>query len=80
MKALEEYKDHADSFICSVIPGAPFSSSQYTPGILQINSSFSQLFAYLPIMFSFITLSLSKVKATINGYCVFVFISLTMMT
>lgn len=30
VKSLEEYKEHADSFICSVLPGA--SSSQYTPG------------------------------------------------
>ncbi|XP_010522801.1 PREDICTED: LOW QUALITY PROTEIN: endoglucanase 17-like [Tarenaya hassleriana] len=32
VKSLHEYKGHADNFICSVIPGAPFSSSQFTPG------------------------------------------------
>uniref|UniRef100_A0A1J3J5E4 Endoglucanase n=1 Tax=Noccaea caerulescens TaxID=107243 RepID=A0A1J3J5E4_NOCCA len=32
LKTLHEYKGHADNFICSVIPGAPFSSTQYTPG------------------------------------------------
>ncbi|XP_010456051.1 PREDICTED: endoglucanase 17 isoform X2 [Camelina sativa] len=32
VKTLHEYKGHADNFICSVIPGAPFSSTQYTPG------------------------------------------------
>ncbi|XP_050235617.1 endoglucanase 17 [Mercurialis annua] len=30
--ALHDYKDHADNFICSIIPGAHFSSAQYTPG------------------------------------------------
>ncbi|CAN1353202.1 Endoglucanase 17 [Linum perenne] len=29
---LHEYKSHADNFICSIIPGAPFSSTKYTPG------------------------------------------------
>lgn len=32
MKSLHDYKGHADNFICSLIPGAPFSSSKYTPG------------------------------------------------
>ncbi|KMT06018.1 hypothetical protein BVRB_7g163480 [Beta vulgaris subsp. vulgaris] len=32
MQALHEYKSHSDNFICSLIPGAPFSTAQYTPG------------------------------------------------
>ncbi|KAA0044391.1 hypothetical protein IC582_017483 [Cucumis melo] len=33
VKSLQEYKDHADNFICSLVPGASSSSSvQYTPG------------------------------------------------
>lgn len=44
VKTLHEYKGHADNFICSVIPGAPFSSSQYTPGFYILPpSSFTNL-------------------------------------
>lgn len=32
LQSLHDYKGHADNFICSLIPGAPFSSAQYTPG------------------------------------------------
>lgn len=32
VQSLHEYKGHADNFICSLIPGASFSSTQYTPG------------------------------------------------
>ncbi|KAJ0979774.1 hypothetical protein J5N97_015248 [Dioscorea zingiberensis] len=32
VKALHDYKGHADNFICSIIPGASFSSTQYTRG------------------------------------------------
>lgn len=44
MKSLHDYKGHADNFICSLIPGASFSSTKYTPGsflILMINGYFS---------------------------------------
>ncbi|OIV95383.1 hypothetical protein TanjilG_14537 [Lupinus angustifolius] len=38
---LHDYKGHADNFICSVIPGASFSSTQYTPGglLFKMNDS-----------------------------------------
>ncbi|KAI0530849.1 hypothetical protein KFK09_000397 [Dendrobium nobile] len=32
VKSLHDYKGHADNFICSLIPGASFSQTQYTPG------------------------------------------------
>lgn len=32
MQALHDYKGHADTFICSLIPGVPSSQAQYTPG------------------------------------------------
>ncbi|XP_071738342.1 endoglucanase 17-like isoform X1 [Rutidosis leptorrhynchoides] len=32
VQSLHDYKGHADSFICSLVPGAPFSQTQYTPG------------------------------------------------
>ncbi|KAJ8449893.1 hypothetical protein Cgig2_029255 [Carnegiea gigantea] len=31
MQSLHEYKGHSDKYICSLIPGAPFSFAQYTP-------------------------------------------------
>lgn len=39
VKSLHDYKGHADNFICSLIPGAPFSSTQYTPGGLMFKMS-----------------------------------------
>lgn len=30
--SLHDYKGHADNYICSLIPGTPSSSAQYTPG------------------------------------------------
>ncbi|CAH1434147.1 unnamed protein product [Lactuca virosa] len=32
LQSLHDYKGHADNFICSLIPGAPFSQSEFTPG------------------------------------------------
>ncbi|CAN1217867.1 Endoglucanase 17 [Linum perenne] len=28
----EDFKDHSDNFVCSIVPGVPNYSSQYTPG------------------------------------------------
>ncbi|KZV47145.1 endoglucanase 17 [Dorcoceras hygrometricum] len=36
---LHEYKSHADNFICSVFPGTPYSTSQYTTGGLLFKMS-----------------------------------------
>ncbi|KAH9329975.1 hypothetical protein KI387_002083, partial [Taxus chinensis] len=41
--SLEEYKGHADNFICSLLPGAPTSQAQYTPGGLLYTMSQSNL-------------------------------------
>ncbi|KAH9329985.1 hypothetical protein KI387_002093 [Taxus chinensis] len=41
VKSLEEYRGHADNFICSLLPGT--SSSQYTPGGLLFTLSESNL-------------------------------------
>ncbi|KAM7521452.1 hypothetical protein LguiA_011354 [Lonicera macranthoides] len=32
VQSLHDYKGHADNYICSLIPGTPSSSAQYTPG------------------------------------------------
>ncbi|KAK7259296.1 hypothetical protein RIF29_24900 [Crotalaria pallida] len=41
VQTLHDYKGHADNFICSVIPGVSFSSTQYTPGglLFKMNDS-----------------------------------------
>ncbi|XP_021805117.1 endoglucanase 17 [Prunus avium] len=41
VRSLHDYKGHADSFICSIIPGASYSSAQYTPGglLFKMNDS-----------------------------------------
>ncbi|XP_021722295.1 endoglucanase 17-like [Chenopodium quinoa] len=39
MQGLHEYKSHSDNFICSLVPGAPFSTAQYTPGGLLFKMS-----------------------------------------
>ncbi|KAL5561414.1 hypothetical protein UlMin_031161 [Ulmus minor] len=39
VQSLHDYKGHADNFICSLIPGAPSSSTQYTPGGLLFKMS-----------------------------------------
>ncbi|KAK1278857.1 Endoglucanase 17 [Acorus gramineus] len=43
VKSLHDYKDHADNYICSLIPGAPFSQTQYTPGGLLYKMSDSNM-------------------------------------
>ncbi|CAN1292606.1 Endoglucanase 17 [Linum perenne] len=43
VQSLHDYKGHADNFICSLIPGAPFSSTQYTPGGLLFKMSDSNM-------------------------------------
>ncbi|KAF2325138.1 hypothetical protein GH714_023026 [Hevea brasiliensis] len=43
LQSLHDYKGHADNFICSIIPGAPFSSAQYTPGGLLFKMSDSNM-------------------------------------
>jgi len=42
-KSLDEYKGHADNFICSLLPGTPSSQAQYTPGGLLFQMSDSNL-------------------------------------
>ncbi|GMH30875.1 hypothetical protein Nepgr_032718 [Nepenthes gracilis] len=43
MQSLQDYKIHADNFICSLVPGAPFSQAQYTPGGLLFKMSDSNM-------------------------------------
>ncbi|KAJ8899089.1 hypothetical protein K2173_010242 [Erythroxylum novogranatense] len=43
LQPLHDYKAHADNFFCSLIPGAPFSSAQYTPGGLLFKMSDSNM-------------------------------------
>ncbi|MFS7976181.1 putative cellulase [Helianthus anomalus] len=37
VQSLHDYKGHADSFICSLVPGAPSSQAQYTPGSISLS-------------------------------------------
>ncbi|KAL5713152.1 hypothetical protein ACHQM5_015257 [Ranunculus cassubicifolius] len=39
VQSLHDYKGHADTFICSLIPGASFSQAKYSPGGLLIKMS-----------------------------------------
>ncbi|XP_057770257.1 endoglucanase 3-like, partial [Salvia miltiorrhiza] len=41
VQPLHDYKSHADNFICSLLPGTPYSSAQYTPGglLFKMNDS-----------------------------------------
>ncbi|KAH6755490.1 glycosyl hydrolase 9B13 [Perilla frutescens var. hirtella] len=41
VQPLHDYKSHADNFICSLIPGTPYSTAQYTPGglLFKMNDS-----------------------------------------
>ena len=41
--ALQEYKGHADSFICSMVPGTPSDQTQYTKGGLLFKLSDSNM-------------------------------------
>ncbi|PON65855.1 Glycoside hydrolase [Parasponia andersonii] len=43
VQSLHDYKGHADNFICSLIPGVPSSSAQYTPGGLLFKMSDSNM-------------------------------------
>ncbi|KAF9622184.1 hypothetical protein IFM89_030042 [Coptis chinensis] len=43
VQSLHNYKGHADTFICSLIPGASFSQAQYTPGGLLFKMSDSNM-------------------------------------
>ncbi|KAJ9696553.1 hypothetical protein PVL29_008663 [Vitis rotundifolia] len=43
VQSLHDYKGHADNFICSLIPGTPFSQAQYTPGGLLFKMSDSNM-------------------------------------
>ncbi|KAG2260476.1 hypothetical protein Bca4012_008405 [Brassica carinata] len=69
VKALEEYKEHADSFICSVIPGAPFSSSQYTPGGLLFKMSESNMQYVTSTSFLLLTYAKYLTSARTVAYC-----------
>ncbi|XP_047176471.1 endoglucanase 17-like [Vigna umbellata] len=43
VQSLHDYKGHADNFVCSLIPGTSFSSTQYTPGGLLFKMSDSNM-------------------------------------
>ncbi|CAL2281298.1 unnamed protein product [Prunus armeniaca] len=62
VRSLHDYKGHADSFICSIIPGASYSSAQYTPGglLFKMNDSNMQYVTST----SFLLLSYAKYLTT----------------
>ncbi|CAN8295868.1 unnamed protein product [Cochlearia groenlandica] len=69
VKTLKEYKEHADNFICSVIPGAPFSSSQYTPGGLLYKMGESNMQYVTSTSFLLLTYAKYLTSARTVAYC-----------
>ncbi|EOA37572.1 hypothetical protein CARUB_v10011914mg [Capsella rubella] len=67
VKSLEEYKEHADSFICSVLPGA--SSSQYTPGGLLFKLGESNMQYVTSTSFLLLTYAKYLTSARTVAYC-----------
>lgn len=59
VQPLHDYKSHADNYICSLIPGNPSSSAQYTPGCYKIRSMVRFLFDYIEIIID-LTLNLFR--------------------
>ncbi|XP_072960318.1 endoglucanase 3-like [Typha angustifolia] len=74
VRSLHDYKGHADSFICSLIPGTSFSQTQYTPGGLLFKLSDSNMQYVTSTSFLLLTyakyLTFSKQVVTCGGVTV----------
>ncbi|PWA45429.1 glycosyl hydrolase 9B13 [Artemisia annua] len=68
LQSLHDYKDHADNFICSLVPGAPFSSSEYTPGGLLFKMDDSNMQYVTSASFLLVTYAkyLTQAKKVVN--------------
>ncbi|KAL8207926.1 hypothetical protein R6Q57_007338 [Mikania cordata] len=68
LQSLHDYKGHADNFICSLIPGAPFSQSEYTPGGLLFKMDDSNMQYVTSASFLLVTYAkyLTQAKKAVN--------------
>ncbi|KAJ0910429.1 putative cellulase [Helianthus annuus] len=68
LQSLHDYKGHADNFICSLIPGAPFSQSEYTPGGLLFKMDDSNMQYVTSASFLLVTYAkyLTQAKKVVN--------------
>ncbi|CAI9300452.1 unnamed protein product [Lactuca saligna] len=68
VQSLHDYKGHADSFICSLVPGAPYSQTQYTPGGLLFKMDDSNLQYVTSTTFLLVTYAkfLTKAHKVVN--------------
>nr|GEU75212.1 endoglucanase 17 [Tanacetum cinerariifolium] len=68
LQSLHDYKDHADNFICSLVPGAPFSQSEYTPGGLLFKMDDSNMQYVTSASFLLVTYAkyLTQAKKVVN--------------
>ncbi|XP_076900450.1 endoglucanase 17-like [Bidens hawaiensis] len=68
LQSLHDYKGHADNFICSLIPGAPFSQSDYTPGGLLFKMDDSNMQYVTSASFLLVTYAkyLTQAKKVVN--------------
>ncbi|XP_076958922.1 endoglucanase 17-like [Bidens hawaiensis] len=68
LRSLHDYKGHADNFICSLIPGAPFSQSDYTPGGLLFKMDDSNMQYVTSASFLLVTYAkyLTQAKKVVN--------------
>ncbi|KAI3693786.1 hypothetical protein L1987_76738 [Smallanthus sonchifolius] len=68
LQSLHDYKGHADNFICSLIPGAPISQSEYTPGGLLFKMDDSNMQYVTSASFLLVTYAkyLTQAKKVVN--------------
>ncbi|EPS68604.1 endo-1,4-beta-glucanase, partial [Genlisea aurea] len=75
LHTLHEYKTHADNFVCSLLPGTPFSNAQYTPGGLLFTMNDANLQYVTSTSFLLLTyakyLSFSRESVDCGGGAVF---------
>nr|GEV46669.1 endoglucanase 17-like [Tanacetum cinerariifolium] len=68
VQSLHDYKGHADSFICSLVPGTPSSQTQYTPGGLLFKMDSSNMQYVTSTTFLLVTYAkyLTKTHKVVN--------------
>ncbi|KAL4558883.1 hypothetical protein LXL04_037087 [Taraxacum kok-saghyz] len=68
VQSLHDYKGHADSFICALVPGVPSSQTQYTPGGLLFKMDNDNLQYVTSTAFLFVTYAkfLTKSHTVVN--------------
>ncbi|KAG6581281.1 Endoglucanase 17, partial [Cucurbita argyrosperma subsp. argyrosperma] len=69
VNSLRDYKGHSDNFICSLVPGAPFSSAQYTPGGLLYKMGDSNMQYVTSTSFLLLTYAKYLTSAHTTAHC-----------